>query len=1041
MVESRSVEIVFANNGASDRTVTVRVRIQSEAGVQNLGVIAIPYQKLTETAGFVYVRVRKPDSTTILTPPEEAQDVESELTRQAPTYSDSREKHLAVKGLGVGDLLEYQAHWQSQQPLVPGQFWTSYNFAQDGIILQDKFQVSVPRDRAIKWKSEKFQPVITEASSLRVFLWTHTQSARKPAEQEKKDQAVAAYQTALGKLPQPDIQLSSFTSWQELGDWYNTLQAERVKPTAEIRAKALELTKGLTQDDAKLRAIYRYVSINFRYVGIDFGIGRYQPHSAADVLSNLYGDCKDKHTLMASLLAAVDIPAYPALISSSRDIDAGVPSPAQFDHMLTVVPQGERLQWLDSTPEVAPFGYLFASLRGKRALVISGAKTSFLTLTPADPPVAPKTTFVIEAKLNDSGTLEGNVDRTVQGDDSEIILRYAFRRSPPQQWKDLVQQVSFASGFSGDVSAVTTSPAEKTDGPFRISYHYLRKDYPDFANRRISSPLPLLNLPAAPEENQEGDTPVWLGPASEILFESRVELPKGYRPGLPSKIDLVEKFAEFHVTYSFAGGVVTTQRHLVLKSDRVEPSEYPAYREFCQTVQDNQDLTFPITLGSSSITMYQEEIWTLPASHHADAAKSYEAARQKFEKGDIEGEIALVKHAVEIDPRYTRAWLWLGEIYKSRGQFDQAVDAYRAAVRVDPQQTVSYRALGSTLAALKKFDEAILVWKELLRISPGDPSGLFGLGTTLEDAKRCPEAAEVLEADAQANPQIAILQEALANSLLCAGQTERAVAAYRREVELDPSWSTYNSIAYDLAEHHQSLDLALQYATIAVQGAITDSQKIKLSSLVWDDRNNPIALASFWDTLGWVYFQTGKLALAKEYLVAAWELSQFAGVADHLGHVYEKEADLGSAVHFYRLAINQYRKGNGGADETSAHVERILPGSSQIDSTARAELASELSTMRNVKLKRLVPGTANAEVFVIVSRDPKTLSGRVEDIRFLSGEDELKGVAADIESARFPVSFPREGQPRVLRRAILNCSELAGCSLTFLNPEDVRSVN
>ena len=64
----------------------------------------------------------------------------------------------------------------------------------------------------------------------------------------------------------------------------------------------------------------------FRYIGIAFGVERYQPHFAAEVLANQYGDCKDKHTLLASLLNAAGIKAYPALISTERDIDAEMPS-------------------------------------------------------------------------------------------------------------------------------------------------------------------------------------------------------------------------------------------------------------------------------------------------------------------------------------------------------------------------------------------------------------------------------------------------------------------------------------------------------------------------------------------------------------------------------------------------------------------------------------------------------------------------------------------------------------------------------------------
>ena len=70
-------------------------------------------------------------------------------------------------------------------------------------------------------------------------------------------------------------------------------------------AKAEELTRGKKSDLEKLQAIYDYVAKNFRYVSLSFGLGRYQPHSASEVLANQYGDCKDKHTLLAALADAV----------------------------------------------------------------------------------------------------------------------------------------------------------------------------------------------------------------------------------------------------------------------------------------------------------------------------------------------------------------------------------------------------------------------------------------------------------------------------------------------------------------------------------------------------------------------------------------------------------------------------------------------------------------------------------------------------------------------------------------------------------------
>src|SRR5207245_3127663 len=118
-----------------------------------------------------------------------------------------------------------------------------------------------------------------------------------------------------------------------------------------------------------------------------------------------------------------------------------------------------------------------------------------LVRSPVDPPIKASQTFQIRAKLNDAGTLEGKIERAVQGDDTEVLLRTAFRRVPLPQWKDLVQQISYRSGFAGDVSDVTAGLPVKTSEPFRYAYSNTSKEYPDWSGRRISPPLPPIALP------------------------------------------------------------------------------------------------------------------------------------------------------------------------------------------------------------------------------------------------------------------------------------------------------------------------------------------------------------------------------------------------------------------------------------------------------------------------------------------------------------------------------------------------------------------
>jgi hypothetical protein len=546
-----------------------------------VGLLSLPFQAAAQTVTIDYVRVLKGDGSTVTTPPENVQDLDAEITRSAPFYSDLREKHIAVKGLGRGDVLEYQARWQTTKPLIAGQFWFQYSFHHEGIVLDERLEIKTPSGRAVKVKGPQATQTVTTEANSRVYTWTYSR-----LQDTKEDEQKKGTDTVLGRLPPPDVQISSFQSWDEVGRWYWNLQKDRIEPTAAIRAKAAELTKGMTDESAKLLALYSFVSTQYRYIGIAFGLGRYQPHSAEDVLTNNYGDCKDKHTLLASLLQAAGITLYPALINSSFKLDPDVPSPAQFDHVIGYLPQGKEAVWLDTTPEVGPFGYLVTRLRDKQALVMAGNKSIELVTTPVDPPFPSKQLFKIEGKLSNDGTFEAKVEDTARGD-VEVPLRAAFRQVSQSQWKDLVQQISFALNYAGNVSDVSVSSPESIGEPFHFSYSYLRKDYPDWSNHQITAPgLPFF----MPTAKDDAKYPVWLGPSLETISESRVELPKGYEPQVPANVDLKYDFAEYHAAYYEDRGALHAKRRLVVKLHEVPVAELADYRTLlrsCKTMWAN----------------------------------------------------------------------------------------------------------------------------------------------------------------------------------------------------------------------------------------------------------------------------------------------------------------------------------------------------------------------------------------------------------------------------------------------------------------------
>ena len=517
VIEQSISKMVFHNDGTYTQEEHVRVRIQSDAGVRQYGVLPFSYLSSIGNVEIEDVRVIKPNGSVVTTPKDSVQDVSPEIYRDAPMYSDLREKHLAVKGLEPGDVLEYSACWNIEKPLIPGQFWTSFHFARSSVVLDEQLEVKVPRDREIKIKSRTIQPTVREENGSRIYVWRTSNLESQSVEEQKRTQAYSAIR---GLLPQPDVLISSFRTWEEVGRWYETLQGEKIEPSAEVIAKAQELTKGLLDDDAKLHAIYNYVSLRYRYVAIAFGIGRYQPHAAREILGNQYGDCKDKHTLLAALLKAVGIQAYPALISSLNGVDPDVPSPGQFNHVISVVLKGSTRYWMDTTPEVAPIGYLVTALRGKPALVITPDNISFQP-TPASPPFKSEDNYTVTAKIDSDGTLHAHVQGTDRGD-NELFYRYIFRRLPESEWKDFARKSFYGARLGGTIDSVRPSLPDKTDEPFRLAYDYTLKDFSEGDKHQFVIPLSPFNIPEINDEDLSRQAPLWIGQIGESQYESRL---------------------------------------------------------------------------------------------------------------------------------------------------------------------------------------------------------------------------------------------------------------------------------------------------------------------------------------------------------------------------------------------------------------------------------------------------------------------------------------------------------------------------------------
>ena len=1028
VIEQMHSHYRFEADGTGRKETIARIRVQSEAGVQQWGQLQEGYNSANERVEIPYVRVLKEDGSVVKAGDDAVQDLSAPIEREAPVYTDYRQKHITVPGLRPGEVLEYDMVTVIHTPLAAGQFWADYEFDKSNIDLDETLEVDVPANRPLKLKCKPgLEPKITEENGRRIYRWSGSHLERDD-EQKAKDKKKKKHRP---EDDRPDIQLTTFETWEQVGRWYATLERDRRAPTPEVRAKAEEITKGLNTDLAKTEALYDFVAKNFRYVSLSLGLGRYQPHAASEVLHDQYGDCKDKHTLLASLLDAEGLRANSVLINSTRKLDPDVPSPSQFDHVITMLPMGKQEVWMDTTAEVAPFRLLAYTLRNKQALVIppatlASAPAPHLENTPSDTPMPDYERSEIEGKINEIGKLEAHVHYAFRGDE-ELLLRSVFRRVPESNWQRVAENIN--AGLGGDVSHLIVSDPAATRQPFTLSYDVSKVNFLDWSKKKTQIVLPLVqfSLPEADEDNTDPDAePLKLGPKGEYSYKIKLELPAQYTAHAPLAFSLVRDYAEYQATYNVEKGLFTAGRTLTLRQDDLPVARAGDYESFRRAV--GADLQQQLAVENASAGAMVP-----PADMKADDL--VESARAAQTAGNLPVAEALLKRATEIDPKNKYAWNNLGLVYFAMRQDDQAIAAFQKQIEVNPYDEFAYNNLGRVYWNDRKYDEAVKAFNKQLENNPLDKFAHANLGQMYAEWHKYDLAAPELEKATSLSPDSAELQVSLGDAYLNLGQDEKALAAFDHAVELNATPLVWNNIAYQLSLKKSHLDRAQQYAESAVSATAAALRNVSLDRLTQQELPLVSSLIAYWDTLGWIEFDEGNLDKAEKYVAAAWTLGHHGEVGDHLGQIYEKRGDKDRALRTYALSMNGLRP----TPETRERLASLVGGDAKADA-AVARYKDELEHLSTIDLGKATQ-TGNADFFILLSGGAGEVA-KVDSVKFISGDEKLKSYISALQNADYHLTFPDGTPVKVLRRGTLSCSVTTGsCKFVLTLPDDVRTVD
>lgn len=1011
VIQLMTIRAHYENDGTGSIENTRAVKVQSEAGIQAFGQLVFGYSSATEKLDINYVRVRKPGGEVVETPAANAQDFAPEVLRSAPMYSDYRERHVTVAGLRPGDVLEYRTTTQIVTPLAPGEFWFEYSFPRYATVTEARLEIDVPKARELRLKSPSRKYSTVENGDRKVYSWSVQNITPKKADADD-DSANNDADDDSDDNEFPDVQLTTFKDWQAVARWYAKLQGERVVVDDAVRAKAAELTKGATTQQEKARRVYDYVARSVRYVSLSFGVGRYQPHAANEVMAGSYGDCKDKHTLLSALLKAAGIQSYPVLIGSERKLDEDVPSPAQFDHVITLALIDKEWVWLDSTAEVAPYGLILYQLRDKQAVLASDDANGGLRKTPALSPVKNTYEFVAKGKVADSGSLDVTIEWSSTGDIA-VPLRAALRANSQSDWEKMMERVAYFQGYRGKVSDLDVSALEEPEKPLRLRYKVHVDTYISVPSNGIALyVLPPGAFPTLPRK--KAGKPLDIGPVIEMHSSARIEFAPNYTLRVPPEIGITRDYGQYSLKYNLNGNTLEAQQFYITKVSQLPASRRPDV-ESLRSVASNyaqQSLICDARAASSSAASTTGSA-APPSGTPQEMRKN---ALKALEQRNFQNASELLKRVVEQKPDSEDAWDELGRAYVGLGDHPDALAAFRKQVEVNAYHKRAWDDLGSELQHQGKYQDALAAYAKQLENVPTDANARRNHGLLLAQLKRGSDAMGELEKVEAASPGDPEVELALAGLYAAGGSQDKSrallftvtgnsapaaggdwfSAALRDDINPDQTLADAQKIVEGIADQFDS-------------GIYDDTPADAVSAMYF--------LALEWARIGWADYLKGDRMDGLRYLDSAWTLSQSGVVAGRLAKVYQKAGDSAQARHMLLLAVAA-----GGSEAETARAQLAKVNSAAAD---LGQAQAELAQMRSVKLRGLSQQKGQAEFILIFDG-----SSRPQRIDYSEGDAELRKATDALVEGDYHVSFPDNSSIKIVRRGVLSCTS-AGCSFAF----------
>jgi transglutaminase-like putative cysteine protease len=505
-------------------------------------------------------------------------------------YTSQRAFYVHFPRLSPGDVVELQYRVEDVTPRNAfADYFGEVTYMQStDPIARSEYVLITPKTRTFYFNEPKVPGLVKkveEKGDTRIF---HFVAENVPAQESEPMQPPLS--ETLGH-----VHVSTYKSWDDMGRWYWGLVKDQFTADDEVRRRALEITKDAKTDQEKVRAVYDFVVQKTRYVALEFGIHGFKPYRCAQIFARGFGDCKDKATLIVTMLKELGIPATIVILRTGLrgDFETSPASLAPFDHAIAYVPSMDL--YLDGTAEYTGSTELPAMDRGALGIQINEGKPKLVHL-PIPPASESVTSKHVEATVAPDGAASIDWRIDVSGaSSSSWRQRYHAKATQKQRvQEDIASEVPAA-----DIASVTASDMDDVEQKVEIR---AKGRAPSFARKDADSWTVGLGAKEhmvrayAPLSRRKNDLRILALSTQEN--ETVVKLPQGAKVlSPPRSSEGKSAFGTYKVEADVQGNVVRVKTTIALTKPRISAAEYGDFRAFCEKADRDLGQTVTYQVG------------------------------------------------------------------------------------------------------------------------------------------------------------------------------------------------------------------------------------------------------------------------------------------------------------------------------------------------------------------------------------------------------------------------------------------------------------